>query len=264
MKKNFTTIATFGDIVWFLCAVKMLGGGNLYIKLNALDEFCQKVLGWRDAGPHSGRLTEKDYQFMKPFLEAQDYLGEVKVWEGETNDFPALENHWKYHLLDGWQGNQTECYAMTLGWNIYDPEISKKLNHEPWLTPVEPKKIPGRPIAVHRANRYNYNSISEDWYSYVDQGLGDYGFFLGTDAEHQEFEQTFKTKIHHQKVSNLLEMTQYIQGSEMIIANQSVHVAIAIGLGKSYRLEIRKDYKSTETNHGYGDNWFPRINGFYF
>lgn len=264
-KHNFVTISTFGDIIWSLCPIKILGGGNLYVKLNGLDEFCQRVLGWKNAGPHAGRLTQRDYDFVAPLLEAQDYLDQVSIWNGEQDDFPILLDHWKFHVGERWQGNQTECYALALGWDINDPAIARQLNQDPWLTPVQPLHVPGRYIAVHRAERYNYNGVpSQDWHSYIDQGLGELGFFLGTEREHQEFENMFKIKIHHQKVTDLFEMARYIQGAELMIANQSVHVSIAIGLGKSYRLEIRKDYEVTETRRGYGDNWFPRINGYYF
>lgn len=263
--KNFVTISTFGDIIWLLCAIRMIGGGNLYIKLNALDEWCQKILGWPNAGPHSGRLTQQDYDFIAPLLKSQDYLHEVAVWNGQSDDYPILGDHFKFHKGEHWQGNQTECYALAMGWDIYDPIISNQLNHEPWLTPVEPLYIPGRYIAVHRADRYNYNGDpSSEWQTFIEQGLSETGFFLGTDKEHAAFEQKFGIKIYHQKVNDLLEMAKYIQGCELFVGNQSIHNSIAIGLGKSYWLEIRKDYEQTITRHGYGDNWFPRINGYNF
>jgi hypothetical protein len=51
----------------------------------------------------------------------------------------------------------------------------------------------------------------------------------------------------------------------MFIGNQSSALSIAIGLGKTYWCEVRADYERTKTPHGgYGDTWFPRVNGFYF
>lgn len=266
MKKlNFATIGTFGDTVFSLCLMKIMGGGNMYVKLNALDGFAKNVLGWANAGPASGRYTQKDYDFISPLLEAQDYIDHVAVWNGEHIDC-GFEDHWKFHLPKGWQGNQTECYALAEGFNIDEPELRKKLLHEPWLTAVEPLKIPGKPIAIHRANRYNYNGPpSPEWFDFINNNLSEQGFFLGTEKEHSEFQDQFKIKIYHQKVSDLLEMARYIQGSEILVANQSVHVCIALGLGKTFYLEIRKDYQNTVTPRGeYGDNWFPRINAFYF
>lgn len=264
-KYNFVTHSTFGDVIWSLCAIKHIGGGNLYVKLHALDAFHQKALGWKDTGVHAGRLTVQDYEFMAPLLKAQDYLDQVDIWTNQNDDFPILLDHFKFHRGERWQGNQTECYALSMGWDIYDPKMHRICNYEPWLTAVDPILIPGKYIAVHRADRYNYNGPpSVEWQDYINKGLSEVGFFLGTDLEHAAFEQKFGIRIHHQKVTDLLDMAKYIQGAELFIGNQSVHAALAIGLGKSYGLEIRKDYEQTVTRHGFGDNWFPRINGYYF
>jgi len=118
---------------------------------------------------------------------------------------------------------------------------------------------------VNRTTRYLYGAPSDEWYGWVDNGLSDYAVFVGTEQEHADFEDLFKIKIEYFKTNDLLELAQVIQGSEQFIGNQSVGLSIAIGLGKSYQCEVRKDYEHTRTPHGgYGDTWFPRINGFYF
>lgn len=264
-KSNFYTRGTFGDTIYSLCVMKMLGGGNMYVKLNDLDNFVQTVIGWANAGAASGRYTQQDYESLEPLLNAQDYLDKVQVWNGEDLDYAELDDHWKMHVLRGWQGNQTECYALTLGMDIHKPEIKQKLLFEPWLTPVESIQIPGKPFVVNRTSRYLYGEPSEEWYEWINNGLGDYAVFVGSESEHKEFESLFDVKIDYYKTKNLLELAQVIQGCEQFIGNQSVALSIAIGLGKSYRCEVRKDYESTRTPHGgYGDVWFPRINGFYF
>lgn len=263
-EKNFTTMGTFGDTIYSLCLMKHLGGGNLYVKLRALDDFAKNVIGWKDAGPAKGRMTEKDYEAIEPLLKAQDYLKHVAVWNGEQDDYPQMLDHWKMHLIRGWQGNQTECYALTLGLDIHDPAIKKVCLFEPWLTPVEPIKIKNKPFVVNRTARYLYGEPSEEWFRWVDSGLGECAIFVGSEEEHAEFEKTF-CKIEHYKTKDLLELAQVIQGCEQFMGNQSVALSIAIGLGKSYWCEVRKDYEQTRTPHGgYGDTWFPRINGNYF
>jgi hypothetical protein len=263
-RKNFTTMGTFGDTIYSLCLVKMLGGGDLYVKLRALDKFAQEVLGFADAGPAKGRMTEKDYDLIKPLLEAQDYIEKVAVWNGEEDHYPQLVDHWKMHLLKGWQGNQTECYALTMGMDIHDPVIRSKLLLEPWLTPVDPITVKNKPFVVNRTARYLYGEPSEEWYQWVDNGLGDRAIFVGSEEEHAEFEKLF-CKIEYYKTNDLLELARVIQGCEQFMGNQSVALSIAIGLGKSYWCEVRKDYEQTRTPHGgYGDTWFPRINGNYF
>ena len=264
MKSNFNTIGTFGDTIYSLCLVKMLGGGNMYVQLNALDDFARNVLGWKDAGPASGRYTQRDYEIIEPLLKAQDYLETVSVWNGEKLDYD-FSDHWKYHLIDGHKGNQTECYALTQGMNIQDPEVKKKILFEPWLTPVAPITIPGKPYVVNRTARYLYGAPSEEWFRWIQNGLADQGIFVGSDEEHDDFEKMFNCKIEYYKTNDLLELAQVIQGCEQFMGNQSVALSIAIGLGKSYWCEVRKDYEATRTPHGgYGDTWFPRINGNYF
>jgi hypothetical protein len=264
-KQNFTTMGTFGDTIYSLCLIKHLGGGDMYVKLDALDTFARTNFGWQDAGPAKGRLTRRDYDLIEPLLNAQDYLDTVAVWTDEKDDFPQLSEHWKQHLIKGWQGNQTECYALTLGLDIHDPAIKNMCLYKPWLTPVDPIRIPGKPFVVNRTVRYLYGAPSDEWYRWVDNGLGEYAVFVGSEEEHKDFEDVFKCTIEHYKTKDLLELAQVIQGCEQFMGNQSVALSIAIGLGKSYWCEVRKDYEQTQTPHGgYGDTWFPRINGNYF
>lgn len=261
---SFSTIGTFGDTIYSLCVVKMLGGGDFYVKINAIDDFVKNVLHWAPGGPHSGRYTQRDYDVMLPLLEAQDYLHSVHQWNGEHIDY-QLENHYQHWVPRGWQGNQTECYALLGGFNIHDPAIRKQVWYEHWLTPVTPIHIPGKPIVVNRTSRYLLDGPSEAWSDWVNNGLGDYAVFVGNEEEHADFEKIFKLKIEHYKTNDLLELAQVIQGCDMFIGNQSVAFSIAVGLGKPFRCEIRKGFADTKTPHGgYGEAWFPRINGSYF
>jgi hypothetical protein len=262
--KQFVNIGSFGDTLYSLCVVKMLGGGDLYIKLNGMDEQTRRLFGREPDGYHKGRYTQADYDFLEPLLKKQDYLTKVAIWNGEADHEPSLSNHWQQHLIKGWQGNQTECYALTQGMNIHDPAISKQLLQEPWLTPVEPIVIPGKPIVINRTNRYLYGCDGKKWHEWVKQGLGDKAVFLGSPTEHAEFEKEFNVKVEYRPVKDLLEMAQIIQGCEQFMGNQSVALCIAIGLGKTFWCEIRKDWNNIKTPHGLGDVWFPRVNGHYF
>jgi hypothetical protein len=263
--QNFSTMGTFGDTIYSLCVMKMLGGGDLYVKLDALDDFAKNVIGWVDAGPGKGRYTQEDYNMIAPLLNAQDYLSQVAVWNNETIDHVELDDHWKMHLIKGWQGNQTECYALCAGMNIHAPEIRKQLLFEPWLTPVEPIKIASKPFVVNRTNRYLYGATGTGWNDFIKNGLAEYAVFIGSEQEHANFEKSFNIKIEYYKTDNLLEVAQVIQGCEQFIGNQSSALSIAIGLGKTFWCEVREDFEHTKTPHGgYGDVWFPRVNGFYF
>ena len=118
---------------------------------------------------------------------------------------------------------------------------------------------------VNRTSRHLYGANGAGWNDFIKNGLADYAVFVGTEQEHKVFEQSFKIKIDYYNTKDLLELAKVIQGCEQFIGNQSSALSIAIGLGKTYWCEVRQDFEFTKTPHGgYGDVWFPRINGFYF
>lgn len=262
-EKSFVSIGSFGDTLYSLCMFKIMGGGKCYIKLNGMDEQVRRLFGREPDGFHKGRYTQEDYNMLEPLLKAQDYLTGVEVY----NDQPvnvSFADHWKMHLISGWKGNQTECYALTQGLDIHDPVLSKKLLLDPWLTPVEPIRIPGKPIVINRTDRYLYGCDGTKWKQWVREGLSNFAVFIGTPTEHQAFEKEFNVKVEYRPVKDLLEMAQIIQGCEQFMGNQSVALCIAIGLGKTFWCEMRKDFNNIRTPHGFGDVWFPRVNGHYF
>lgn len=266
--KNFSHFGTFGDTIYSLCVVKLLGGGNMYIKLNYLDYFCKEILGWTDAGPGAGRYTQEDYDMLAPLLEAQDYIHNVDIYKDQSIDVD-FENHYRFHLMGGrWRGNQTECYALTQNLNIHDEEISNALIKLPWLHNAEPISLPQK-ICVNRTARHHHGEMGESrkvYNTFIKEKLCENGFFVGTEEEHSDFCEEFKCKMKYQKTSDLLELARYINGCELFLGNQSSPLAIAIGLGKNLRYEIRKDYQSEymTSPHGHGDVWFPRDNIGYF
>jgi len=131
---------------------------------------------------------------------------------------------------------------------------------------MEPIRIPGRPVVINRTGRYLRGSdpMPEMWVKWVNEGLDQVAVFLGTQEECDTFNQQFKCKVPYKPVTDMLEMARIIQGSEMVIANQSPIMAIAIGLGKTFWSETRKDWETFRSPHGWGDVWFPRVNGNYF
>lgn len=263
MLKNFITYATAGDIIYSLCAVKILGGGNIYLKLGYLDEFCRNVLGWYNQ-PFTGRISEKDFQNIESLLLHQSYLHEVQIYTNQHIDYDLAAENWKFILPSGWQGNQTQAYALGLGWDMTDGQLQHQLLREPWLTQVSPILIPNRPIVINRTPRHRDNSATQKWMDFIKQGLCKQAVFVGTPGEHQDWQTEFKEAIDYFPTKDLLHLARVIQGCEMFIGNQSAPLAIAIGLGKSYWCEGNRDTKTPTPLGGGGDCWFDRINGNYF
>jgi hypothetical protein len=270
---SFLHAGTFGDTIYAMNVIKILGGGDLYLELNGMDKIAAKMWGGGDAGWHAGRYTQADIDFIMPLIKAQSYINNAKIWDNQTVDYDLRDQYKQWARRDGklenWAGNQTECYALTCGLDIN--KHKKALLVDPWLDYVDPIRIPGKPIVVSRTFRhikrdtFNMkltNDQMEYWIS--DESLCDMAIFVGSTKEHEDFCKMHNCMIEYQPVSDMLELARIIQGCEQFIGNQSMALSIAIGLGKTFWCESRVDYENIKTDHGYGDVWFPRANGHYF
>jgi hypothetical protein len=76
---TFSQTWTFGDIIYSMIPIRLLGGGEFYLRFENLDNLCQNVIGWRDGGSHSGRMTQKDFDLLAPLIEAQPYLSLIHI-----------------------------------------------------------------------------------------------------------------------------------------------------------------------------------------
>jgi hypothetical protein len=59
--KTFSHSGTMGDTLCAMVAVKILGGGDVYLKLGNLKKMIQEKLGWPDAGRHNDKMRQMDY-----------------------------------------------------------------------------------------------------------------------------------------------------------------------------------------------------------
>lgn len=277
MSKSFLHAGTFGDTIYGLNVIKLLGGGDLYIELNGMDKVAYNAWRAPNAGGHAGRYTQSDLDFLFPFLEHQSYVNNLSVWKNEYVDYD-LRNHYKFVAdLEGgrrtgkyenWQGNQTECYALLCG--IDTTTHRSDLLIKPWLSVDQSIRIPGKPIVINRTPRHikrelANSPINEQWAHWIaEDSLEELAVFIGSKQEHDTFCQLHKCNIQYYPVSDMLEMAKVIQGCEQFIGNQSMPLSLAIGLGKTFWCEVRLDYENLKTPNGYGDVWFPRANGHYF
>jgi len=272
MTNSFLHAGTFGDTVYAMNVIKLLGGGDLYLELNGMDNIAQKMWGGGDAGDHRGRYTQKDIDFIMPLIESQSYINKVHVWNDETIDYDLRDQYKQWARREGkvenWAGNQTECYALTCGLDIN--QHRNALLIDPWLE-ASPIYIPNKPIIVNRTRRhirretFNMKSTSDQTEYWIENdSLLDMSVFVGTEEEHALFCEQYECNIDYQPVRDMLELAQIIKGCEQFIGNQSMALSIAIGLGKTFWCEVRVDYENIKTEHGYGDVWFPRANAHYF
>ena len=267
---SFLHAGTFGDTIYGMNVIKLLGGGDYFIELNGIDQLAFRTWGGGDGGWHKGRYTQSDIDFMMPLIKSQKYINNAGTWNGEVVDYDLREQHkfWarRNGKVEDWAGNQTECYALTCGLDIH--EHRKALLIDPWLD-VDPIKIPGKPIIINRTFRHihrDHTIINPQWMYWIEEeSLEDMALFVGTKKEHEDFCNIHSCNVEHREVENMLELAQLIQGCEQFIGNQSMALSLAIGLGKTFWCEVRVNYETaTKSPHGYGDVWFPRANGNYF
>jgi hypothetical protein len=77
--KTYKHSGTFGDLIYGLSVVKKMGGGDIEIAMNNIEN-CVAQYGYRpdevDA-MHRGRFTEADFDLLLPLLLRQDYINGV-------------------------------------------------------------------------------------------------------------------------------------------------------------------------------------------
>jgi hypothetical protein len=259
-QRSFTHSGTLGDVVSSLVIVKILGGGDFYLKMNNMDNMVLEKLGWPGAGIHSGRMTEKDYNVLEPLIKSQSYIHSFQKWNGEqvTNEFEEVCRH---HQAGGLKPrNFANQYASSQGIdaNLY----KEQLQQQSWLECENPIKVPNRPIVIARNTHYldGAPTLNPTWQNWFNSGLANRCVYIGLDHEHAWFEDLFKVTVPHYKTEDMLQMTRVIAGSELFIGNQSSPCGIAIALGKTSWFETRKN-ETLDNNEIY----YPfRINIQYF
>jgi hypothetical protein len=204
---RFFHTGDLGDIIASLPIVRDLGGGIFTIG----DIHMQRGLGRRET------MEGARYEAIKPLLEAQPYIREVK-WEKS----PSIVSHdfSTFRCI-------RNCHGSTIAdWQARHLHIPK-VDYTPWLT-VSPSLASKGRVIVARSSRYH-----EDEFPWPDilKFFGDRALFVGLDFEHAAFEDEFKVKVEHAQTANLLEVAQAIAGAAMTVVNQTSTFWIACGLG---------------------------------
>jgi len=227
----------FGDLIYSLPIVKHFGGGEFYLHLNQIDWIGQYYYGSPPNPVHRGRLTQQDFNFMKSFMEAQEYITKFDIM---NNSVEITHNLDKFRgPFVGHPGNYIDIY--TKSFNITDPIKKVMLRNNPWLTVPNPKVIDGRPVVVNRTARWLPQTLAPQWKLWKDAGIEEQAIFVGLPNEYNQFKQVVGWDIPYQPTTSMLELAEIIAGSELYIGNQSVGLALAIGLNKTISCERRQD-----------------------
>jgi hypothetical protein len=216
-----------GDLIYSLLVIRETGGGSLYLSTDGL--------GTKGDGTKSG-FTIDTIKYVKPFLEAQPYITQVKEYGNErvTIDIDL------FRKIDISAPNL--CQKILGAFSI--PFCHTDL---PWIQ-CDSKKIAKAVFA--RSFRYRNNNVN---YAPFVAEHKDNAVFVGLKSEYDDFVKLFGF-LPFYKVANMLEMAEIINGSDLFYGNQSSPMALAVGLGKKYIQEVCV---------GSADCKFDRINATY-
>lgn len=235
--KKFKHSGAFGDLIYGLALTKHLGGGEFYLHLNQIDWIGQHYYGSKPNPFHQGRLTERDFEFMKDFMNAQNYITKFAVLDPATEITHNLDRF--RPLFVGHPGNYVDIYAVAFG--IKDPETRTQMRNTAWLSVPKPRKVEGRSIVINRTARWTPRLLSPQWDQWRSQGFEQQAIFVGLAEEYESFCRSTGWQIPHQKTETMLDVAEYIAGSKLFIGNQSMALSLAIGLGAEFWCELRDD-----------------------
>jgi len=245
---TFKHSGTLGDIVYGLAIMKHYGGGEFYLHLNQIDWIGQHYYGNKPDPFHQGRMTEKDYEFMRDFMLAQTYITDFKILNPEQDAITHNLDRFR-PLFVGHPANYILTYCMAFG--IKDPKHQETMIEGPWISVPEPKSIPGKHYVVNRSPRgFTAPGCNPAWRQWLEEGADQAAVFVGLPNEYEEFKKLTGWNLDYYPTQSMLELAQVIAGARHFLGNQSVALSIAQGLRVPYSFEARHDLP-IERNESY-------------
>lgn len=208
--KTFRHSGDLGDIIYSLCAIKHLGGGDLILTPSPKT----RVL-----------MSPAILDSMKRLLLSQSYIHEIQY----VNEYNITVDH----DLDIFRQTFNTSHRPSLTVQDKKPLIDYILDSQkvpleakasPWLSPPPP--IPIADVVINRSFRYRNEAFP--WFK-IHARYAHQAVFVGTLEEHTDF--VFEVgPIQYQPIYDLYDMAQLIRGSKLFIGNQSCAYAIAEGM----------------------------------
>lgn len=231
-----------GDLLAALCILRIRGGGAVHVYH---DSDARPGLRPRES------LEGARYAALKPLLEAQPYVTEVK-WIGEIN---TAEAGFRETMRPRNESLLERQARHTGDWPI---------DQSPWL--VAPGFEPHDRVIAARSPRY-HNPDGFPWREMA-ATYGDRLLFVGLKPEHEAFEAAVGRRVEHAKTENFLDIARLIAGSRFpSYFNQSSPLWVALGLGARVVVEGEPRFPNSELYthpnnvYAYGAEDMHRIRG---
>jgi hypothetical protein len=236
----FKHSGNYGDLIYSLPIVRHFGGGDFYLHLNQIDVLSRSYYNVPAPQEHQGRLNQRDFEFVRPLLAAQDYIKSVQILDPARSEITHNLDRFRDLFVDHTRaGNYVDCYATTFG--IRDDKLKECLRQIPWLDVPRAQAIPGKTVVVNRTTRWIQPQLPEFYKGWRERGADKEAIFVGLPEEHRLFCDQTGYDIDFLPVRDLLEMASVIKGVGRFMGNQSVALSLAIGLGVEYYCEARRD-----------------------
>lgn len=258
MTQKFKHSGTMGDIVYGLAVMKRLGGGEFYLHLGQVDWIARHYYGSQPDPYHKGKMSEKEFEFMRDFMQAQDYITHFGILDVANTEITHNLDRFR-PIFVGHPTNYINIYCTVFG--ITDPTEQTKVSDGPWLTVPQPRPIAGKPYVINRSPR-GFTSVDCNavWGVWREQGTDAESVFVGLPDEYEAFKKLTGWNIDYYPTKTMLELAEVIAGCDQFMGNQSVALSIAQGLRIPYAFEARIDLpiernESYFPNHENGDHF---------
>lgn len=254
MSNTYKHSGTLGDLIYSLPVVSYTGGGKFYLHLNQIDWIGKHYYGADPSPFHQGRMTLKDYEFMKSFMLAQSYIESFEPLDTARHEVSHNLDRFRPPFV-GHPGNYVDLYATVFG--IREQAVQEQLRTTPWLTAPTPVTPEGISAVINRTGRWVPSERNKAWDQWKEKGLDKESLFVGLPNEYDDFVRMTGWKdCRYHPTATLLDVANIIKGVGTFIGNQSVALSLAIGLGVEFYCEARRDLP-TERNECY----FPKQPG---
>jgi len=227
-KKTFKHSGDLGDIIWSLPTVRAAGGGILYLDPKGGED--EPLVNWAGGLFTHTKMNKSTIDSAISFLEYQEYIDEVKYWEGEEVDYNLDE--FRMHIR---YNNLADSHLAAFGFPLEERD-------EAWL------KVPSslindldRDVVFARSCRYHGNY---SFWETIDRDLVAKAFFMGFEEEYEFFKYTYPhmKDVPRQAVEDILQMARVIEGCDLFVGNQGLPHCIAEGLKKPMVNEVYRPY----------------------
>jgi hypothetical protein len=177
---------------------------------------------------------------MRELMLHKPYINDFKTWNGEHIDYELEDSALHLDMAErprNFSNQHAKAQGIDLKYHI------RQLQMMPWMECREERRISGRPIVIFRGPHYQEGNekMSPTWKNLIDRGLCEQAVYVGTESDHAWFEESLKCFIPHYRTPDYMELARVIQGSELFISSMSSPSALALCLGKTMLLEIRKN-----------------------